>query len=111
MAMDRDFAMIAVVHRLSTIIDADRIYAMEDDRVVEEGTHEDPIDQGDHYAELYRLALTTSMCLRPCSERSRRKWMPAGICVVKPASSFSLFHSGDSKKAWPPSQSQTLSMA
>lgn len=53
MAMDREFAMIAVAHRLSTIIDADRIYAMEDGRVVEEGLHDELINQGDHYAELY----------------------------------------------------------
>lgn len=53
MAMDRDFAMIAVAHRLSTIIDADRIYAMEDGRIVEEGSHDQLIENGQHYANLY----------------------------------------------------------
>jgi subfamily B ATP-binding cassette protein MsbA len=51
--MERDYAMIAIAHRLSTVTDADRIYTMEDGRIVESGTHKELIDASGQYAGLY----------------------------------------------------------
>lgn len=45
--------MVIVSHRLSTVLDCDRIYVMEEGRVVEQGTHDEMIQSGGAY---YRLA-------------------------------------------------------
>lgn len=53
--MDQDYAIITIAHRLSTVENADRIYTMEDGRVSERGTHDDLIDSGGKYADLYSI--------------------------------------------------------
>jgi ATP-binding cassette subfamily B protein len=45
---------IVIAHRLSTIRGAGRIVVLEHGRVVEQGTHEEILDAGGRYWELYR---------------------------------------------------------
>jgi subfamily B ATP-binding cassette protein MsbA len=51
--MERDYAMIVIAHRLSTVVNADRIYTMEDGKIEEKGIHEELIDRDGTYADLY----------------------------------------------------------
>ncbi len=45
---------LVIAHRLSTVRRADRIVVLEDGRVAESGTHDDLVDRGGLYAELYK---------------------------------------------------------
>ncbi len=51
--MNRDYTVIAIAHRLSTVINADRIYMMEDGGIIEKGNHRELMDNEADYAELY----------------------------------------------------------
>ena len=44
---------IAIAHRLSTVVDADRIYVVGAGRILEHGTHEELLELGGSYSELY----------------------------------------------------------
>jgi ABC-type multidrug transport system fused ATPase/permease subunit len=48
-----DRSAIVIAHRLSTIKQADRIVVMRTGRIIEEGSHQQLLDAGGHYAELY----------------------------------------------------------
>ena len=52
-AMDRDYAMLVIAHRLSTVINANCIYVVEDGEIVESGTHDELISRGGAYSGLY----------------------------------------------------------
>ncbi len=53
--MERDHALLVVAHRLSTVTNADRIYAMKDGRITEQGPHEELLEEQGNYASLYSV--------------------------------------------------------
>jgi ABC-type multidrug transport system fused ATPase/permease subunit len=48
---------IVIAHRLSTVIDADRLVVVAAGRIVDQGTHADLIDKDGLYARLYAKQL------------------------------------------------------
>jgi ATP-binding cassette subfamily B protein len=46
---------LVIAHRLSTVVDADRIVVIERGAVVEEGTHQNLLAAKGQYAELWQL--------------------------------------------------------
>src|SRR6202034_2927042 len=56
----RGRTVIMIAHRLSTLVDADKIIVLKDGVVVEEGTHEALIARGGVFAGLHRIQQGTS---------------------------------------------------
>ena len=54
-AMDREYAIVTIAHRLSTVKNADRIYTLEDGKIIEERSHRELLDDDGEYAELYAI--------------------------------------------------------
>src|SRR5207245_1939495 len=48
---------IVIAHRLHTVVDADRIFVIEDGTVVESGRHDELLRKGGRYTSFYRLQL------------------------------------------------------
>jgi len=44
---------ILIAHRLSTVKSANRIIVMQDGGIIEEGNHDQLLENGGHYADLY----------------------------------------------------------
>jgi subfamily B ATP-binding cassette protein MsbA len=54
-SMDRDYGIIAIAHRLSTVKNADRIHSINDGEIVESGTHQRLLANKGDYADLYAI--------------------------------------------------------
>jgi len=52
-AMDRDYAMLVIAHRLSTVTNADVIYSIVDGQIEESGSHDELVSRDGTYADLY----------------------------------------------------------
>jgi ATP-binding cassette subfamily B protein len=52
-AMGQGRSVITIAHRLSTVVDADRIIVLEDGHIVEEGQHEALLARGGRYAAMW----------------------------------------------------------
>ena len=71
-----DRTAIVIAHRLSTVKHADRIIVMRQGEIIEEGRHDDLMQRGGHYAELYNtyfrhqsLAYIEQFAARPLDAR------------------------------------------
>ena len=49
-----DHTSLVIAHRLSTVVDADRIMVLQGGRIVEQGRHLELLESGGHYAELWQ---------------------------------------------------------
>ena len=61
---------VVIAHRLSTVVDADLIYVVDDGRIVETGTHAELLRSGGLYARLYALQFADQA--RPELDRGMR---------------------------------------
>lgn len=53
----KDHTVVIVAHRLSTIIDADIIYVIDDGKVIASGTHKNLLKSCDYYKNLYKTEM------------------------------------------------------
>ena len=60
---------IVIAHRLHTVVDADRIFVIEDGMVAESGRHDELLRKGGRYASFYRLQLRDQEPSPPVAHR------------------------------------------
>ena len=52
--ISRDHTSLVIAHRLSTVVDADRIMVLHQGAIVESGDHQQLLAKEGHYAQLWR---------------------------------------------------------
>jgi len=55
--MKNEYTILIIAHRLSTVINADRLLFIEDGHVIAEGTHKELLKKNKSYKELYEIEL------------------------------------------------------
>jgi len=59
-SMNQDYGIIAIAHRLSTVKNADKIYTMDNGKIIEDGTHQTLINNNGKYSDLYEIQSSTN---------------------------------------------------
>ena len=54
-SMNREYGIVTIAHRLSTVKNADRIYTLDNGEIVEKGSHEKLLADNGEYANLYTI--------------------------------------------------------
>ena len=54
-----DKTTLVVAHRLSTVESVDQIIVLDKGRIVEQGTHQELIENGSYYSDLHRLQFSS----------------------------------------------------
>lgn len=57
MLREKSCTVIVIAHRMSTVVDADRIYLMEDGEIMESGSHDELLMSGPRYRDLFASSL------------------------------------------------------
>ena len=56
-----DRTRVVIAHRLSTVVDADEILVLDHGRIVERGTHQELVELGGRYCDLYQTQLVGAL--------------------------------------------------
>jgi ABC-type multidrug transport system fused ATPase/permease subunit len=72
--------VIMIAHRLSTLVDADKIIVLRDGVVVEEGSHQELIARGGAFAELHRIQQGGAVA--PVNEQRRQADVAPADCAT-----------------------------
>jgi ABC-type multidrug transport system fused ATPase/permease subunit len=56
--LSRRMSILVIAHRLSTIKNVDKIYVLEEGKIVESGTWSELYSNGGRFSELYKLQIT-----------------------------------------------------
>lgn len=79
--LEQNRTTIVVAHRLSTIRDADRIIVLKEGRIVETGTYDDLLEQGDEFAKLHALQFIKPNSVRPLRRGLTEEMRPVASVI------------------------------
>ncbi|MEL6221555.1 MAG: ABC transporter ATP-binding protein [Cyanobacteria bacterium J06626_14] len=73
--LSRERTSIVIAHRLSTIQNADQIAVLDKGQIVEIGTHQELVDQGNYYAQLCAMQFTDNKAPSASNATGDRSWL------------------------------------
>ena len=56
--MKKDYTILIIAHRLSTVINSDRILFLDDGKIIAEGTHKELLNNCEEYKKLYEKEMS-----------------------------------------------------